>query len=245
MRVTLIAWTTFQMPERALDTAFGNRVHDSWLNDGREASADVLAEMAGRLCYDSYNLPNPGTATNATYLGNIIRQRHFSVLEHATASFLIEDVSRSLLMEMRTHRLASYSARSTRYVDEADATFITPPVLRTLLELPASEQGVKPGELAQEVNALMEHSTSLYTETYEALLEKGYSPKQAREAAREVLPGGTGTEFVMTANHHAWREILQKRIAPGAAAEIQEVSREILKILTKLAPSTYQDIECP
>lgn len=238
-----MGWTNFRMPERALDTKYGRRDHNEWLDGAQTSSADRISEFPGRLCYDSFQLPNTSTATNRGYLANIIAQRHFSVMEHSSATFLIEDVSRSLLMEMRTHRHASFSARSTRYVDESDAAFVMPPALRGFVDdhLDSGDTHTVSGD----VESLMEHATQLYESIAAFLVRQGATRKEAREAAREVLPGGTTTEFVMTANHHAWREILQKRLASGAAQEIRELSEELLDQLTQLAPNIYQDIKCP
>ena len=40
---------------------------------------------------------------------------HYSVLEHASLTFLIKGTSRAVLQELARHRIASYSVRSTRY----------------------------------------------------------------------------------------------------------------------------------
>lgn len=71
--------------------------HDEEIGAVKEA--DELAELAGRLCYRSWSRPNPATATNDGYLRNIIEQQHFSVLEHASATFYVGGVSRSLSHE--------------------------------------------------------------------------------------------------------------------------------------------------
>lgn len=82
---------------------------DEWV-----ANADELGEMAGRLCYKSWKRPNPVTANNKGYIGNIIAQQHFSVLEHASATFWISGVSRSLTHELVRHRHLSFSAEEDR-----------------------------------------------------------------------------------------------------------------------------------
>ena len=51
-----------------------------------ETDADggqALAEFAGRACYQSWDKPNPATATNQGYLRHILEVGHLSVLEHA------------------------------------------------------------------------------------------------------------------------------------------------------------------
>lgn len=85
-----------------------------WSTDAEGGQA--LAEFAGRACYQSWDKPNPATATNAGYLANILKVGHFSVLEHGTATFYLTGVPRSLTHEFIRHRHFSYSQLSQRYV---------------------------------------------------------------------------------------------------------------------------------
>ena len=78
-----------------------------WATDADGGQA--LAEFAGRACYQSWNKPNPATATNAGYLRHILEVGHLSVLEHGTATFYLTGVSRSLTHELIRHRHFSYS----------------------------------------------------------------------------------------------------------------------------------------
>lgn len=243
MKVTLIGWTNFSMPDRFADTEFDDRMYQEWRVMDDDRHADILAEAAGRLCYDSFNLPNPDTATNQGYLANILRAEHLSVLEHATATFLVEGVSRSLLMEFRTHRHLSFSARSTRYMDESESGYVVPPALRSHLTDVIAPVADKDFTLQFVLDTLWDHAQDVYTDVFNLLVHNGSTRKEAREAAREFLSGATETEFVVTGNHHAWRDVLKKRLAPGAAAEIRELSAEILRQLKDLAPNTYQDFE--
>src|SRR5215471_14320995 len=89
----------------------------SWQTD-TEVGAEVLAEMAGRVCYMSYG---KGRKTNAEFLGHIVDVGHGSVLEHGVWSFLITGVSRSFTHELIRHRHFSYSQLSQRYVDESES----------------------------------------------------------------------------------------------------------------------------
>lgn len=243
MKVTLIAATEAYPPARLDNTRMWDRVRQSTSTGIRDADdADLVAEIAGRLCYDSFHLPSEKTSSNQGYLANIIHQRHFSVMEHASATFLVEGVSRSLLMELRTHRHASFSARSTRYVDESQAPFVVPPALQAYMDAQADPHDGMGITVGEELASIMEHAVNLYATIFEYLISEGATRKEAREAAREVLPGMTTTEFVVTANHHAWRDILSKRLAPGAAKEIRALSEEILRQLKYLAPNIYQDM---
>ncbi|MEE2040110.1 FAD-dependent thymidylate synthase [Nocardiopsis sp. CT-R113] len=192
--------------------------------------AEHLAEFAGRSCYLSWERPNPATAHTSDYLANIIRQGHLSVLEHATATFYITGVSRSLTHELIRHRLLSYSQVSQRFVDFSHAELITPPAAR----------GDRAAwEILEDVTAF---SRDAYRKLVDLFTERGYGRKQAREAARAVLPGGTATAIVVTGNHRAWREMIAKRNAPGADAEIRELAQELLRRLSGLAPAIYADM---
>lgn len=204
--------------------------------------ADELAEAAGRLCYKSYDRPNPATAANADYIANILKQHHFSVLEHGSVTFYVSGVSRNLLVELERHRHLSFSVVSQRYVSQADRFtnlgYIQPPAF---YGLDVSQRS----ELQGELNHVVISADAAYERISEILTEAGLKKKQVREAARSVLPGCVETEFLVTGNHRTWREILQKRMTPQADAEIYELARALYHELRVFAPNTYQDITDP
>jgi thymidylate synthase (FAD) len=205
-----------------------------WVEPGEGlTSPDRLAEFGGRLCYESWHRPNPETVTNVGYLANIIKQQHFSVLEHASASFYVAEVSRSLSHELVRHRHLSISQLSQRFVDESEANFITPPAV----------DRVGDEVIATEMQGVGSQLRKLYAEIVENLSIKGLTRKQAREAARAVLPNATETKFLVTGNMRAWREVIAKRNSPHADAEIQLFAAEVLRQLKKIAPNTFQDMQ--
>ena len=225
MIVRLIASTAFE--SSAATTATGYKHHTYGVKE-----ADELAELAGRVCYQSFTRPNPDTAENAGYLANILKQQHESVLEHASATFYVAEVSRSLLAEITRHRHLSFSVMSQRFVDEGSATFITPPAI-------FKEQS----EPIQLYLAATAGVRDFYDSIVKYLMKAGYTRKQAREAARSVLPNAVETKFVVTGNMRAWRDVLKKRISTAADAEMQLFAREIFKILKEIAPNTFQDFD--
>lgn len=192
-------------------------------------SPDALAEHAGRVCYQSFHKPNPATADNDTYLANILRQQHYSVLEHASVTFYIQDVSRSLTHELVRHRHFSFSQLSQRYVEPTADGYVVPPALRNL------------GSARLSLQHAWEAGIHAHRAVFLELRASGYTKKQAAEAARAFLPGCAATEIVVSGNLRAWREFLQKRLSPHADAEIQELAKEILRQLKELAPNTFQD----
>ncbi|MGH3977398.1 MAG: FAD-dependent thymidylate synthase, partial [Pseudonocardiaceae bacterium] len=67
--------------------------------------------------------------------------------------------------------------------------------------------------------------------------------KQARQAARSVLPNATETRIVVTGNYRAWRHFLAMRATEHADVEIRELAVEILRQLHKVAPNVFGDFE--
>jgi thymidylate synthase (FAD) len=201
------------------------------LDQQEESDEDFLAEFAGRACYQSWNRPNPKTATNKSYLAHILEVGHYSVLEHASATFYVEGVSRSLTHELVRHRHLSYSQLSQRYVKPADDGFwVQPPNV--------------PHDLWAAVAPVLGHAVSnVYNALVAELENRGtLSKKQIREAARAVLPNCTETKIVVTGNMRAWRDMLQKRWHVAADAEICEFAGMILDQLRSIAPNTFQDV---
>ena len=191
---------------------------------------DTLAEFAGRACYRAERKPNPATRANKDYLANIIRQQHTSVLEHASASFYITGVSRALLAEITRHRHLSFSVQSQRFVDESEANIVVPPAIRD------NDGAVM---ILEEV---MDDVAPAYQDLVTYLVDKGLPRKQAREAARAVLPNMTEVRMVVTGNMRAWRDTLVRRLAPGADAEMREVADLICTELEAIAPHSMQGV---
>lgn len=196
---------------------------------------DELFELAGRNCYWSWNRPNPDTATNHGYMKNIITQNHFSVMEHGSVTFYATGVSRSLLAELTRHRHLSFSVVSQRYVDANDLTFVIPPIV---FDLPPSDQSWTVVDLEQHWFSNLD----VYNQLVELFIEHGYKRKQAREAARAVLPNMTDSPMVVTGNIRAWRDVLSKRYHIAADKEIQLFATQVLGHLRVLAPNSVQDI---
>jgi thymidylate synthase (FAD) len=179
-------------------------------------------------------MPNPGTSDAEGYISNIISQGHFSVLEHASATFYLEEVSRNLTHELVRHRHLSYSELSQRFVDMGDSTWVVPPALRQ--ELP-----VIPLYKFLDGQSSENHPLDLYNDVVTHLLAFGKTRKQAREAARYYLPSGMETKMVVTGNMRAWRDVLHKRYSVHADAEIREFATLVLAELRKIAPASFQD----
>ncbi len=200
--------------------------------DGGEA----LAEFAGRACYQSWKKPNPATATNAGYLRHILEVGHLSVLEHGSVSFYITGVSRSLTHELVRHRHFSYSQLSQRYVPERDAAMVEPAVIAADPELHAKFVAAAEASVAAYADLL-----SGLEERFAGVESVTARRKQARQAARAVLPNATETRIIVTGNYRAWRHFIAMRAAEAADVEIRSLAIECLRQLQKIASNVFAD----
>lgn len=222
-QVRIIAWTQFEAPEDV-----------PWSTDADGGQA--LAEFAGRACYQSWKKPNPATATNAGYLAHILEVGHLSVLEHGSVTFYLSGVSRSFTHELIRHRHFSYSQLSQRYVPGRDAAMVEPEVIaadpdlhKTFVE--AAEASVRA------YNELLEGLEAKFADEPNGTLRR----KQARQAARAVLPNAAETRIVVTGNYRAWRHFIALRATEAADVEIREVAVECLRQLQRVAPNVFAD----
>ncbi|WP_211215986.1 FAD-dependent thymidylate synthase [Catelliglobosispora koreensis] len=224
-KVQLIAWTQFAPPADV-----------PWSTDAEGGQA--LAEFAGRACYQSWSKPNPATATNASYIKHILEVGHLSVLEHGSATFYFSGVSRSFTHELIRHRHFSYSQLSQRYVPERDAAMVEPEVIAEDPEL--HKKFVEASEAAvRAYNELLEGLEAKFSDVANATLRR----KQARQAARAILPNATETRIVVTGNYRAWRHFIAMRATEHADVEIRALAVECLRQLQGLAPSVFGDFE--
>ncbi len=179
-----------------------------------------------------------GRTTNESYLANILRVKHGSVLEHAVWSLLIEGVSRALTHELVRHRAGfGFSQLSQRYVDESNIAFVLPPEIRE--GSPAYEAWVGACEEGLEAyRSLLEELGRQIGDEGSATMRK----KRARQAARSVLPNAAETKLVMTGNARSWRHFVEMRGGYGADVEIRRLAVAILRLLRDEAPNIFGDM---
>lgn len=177
--------------------------------------AERLIEEAGRRCYATEDR----TGTVPGWIQKRIQEGHETILEHATATFLIR-CSRAASHELVRHRIASYSQRSQRYVREREPRFITPPELL--------------GDAVICFHDAMKDAWGCYG----LLLEAGVKP----EIARYVLPNACETQIEMTMNFRELRHFIKLRTSPRALPEMRAVAGEVKRIMKEVAPEVFADI---
>jgi thymidylate synthase (FAD) len=115
---------------------------------------------------------------------------------------------------------------------------------------------VEPDAIAAdpELHALFEEAASNAVKAYEELLaglQKRFADvpnatlrrKQARQAARAVLPNATETRVVVTGNYRAWRHFIAMRATEHADVEIRALAIECLRQLQREVPNVFGDFE--
>lgn len=225
LQVELIAATAFHAPTGV-----------EWEPDDTATDAEALVEFAGRACYESFDKPNPRTATNAAYLRHILEVGHAGLLEHATATLYIRGISRSATHELVRHRHFSFSQLSQRFVHPEQASVVLP------------EPIARDEQLTRLLLSAVDESRFVYEELLHALEEKLEDEpnallrkKQARQAARAILPNATESRIVVTGNYRTWRQFIAARATEHADTELRAVAVACLRLLSQQAPVLFDD----
>ena len=192
-----------------------------------------MIEKAGRVCYKSESKITDQSSRK--FIQSIIKSGHESVIEHSSITVKII-CDRGVTHEIVRHRLASYSQESTRYCNySGGVTFIIPPWVN-----------IEPGEYKYDEplhsgdNGAIIWAQSMWKAEadYQALLNRGWTPQQARS----VLPNSLKTEIVMTCNLREWRHFFKLRTAKQAHPQMREITIPMLAQFKILVPIIFDDI---
>lgn len=216
------------------------------------ADGDALAEVGGRICYDSFAAPRPGG--NKGYIAHIKEVGHGSVLEHPNFTFLLAGISRPCAQQITRHRAGfGFSMRSQRYVDESNGAIVIPPEYlapdaheeHNAFVSVCANQWAAYRELVERTTArIVSQTTGALFDGKELSREQRTEiRKRARQAARGALPLNTATALVITANARAWRHFVEERGSVHADIEIRGVAISVLLVLRRAAPNIFGDYE--
>lgn len=199
--------------------------------------AQLLVELAGRLCYESFEVglnPNITRIRGSTeaYLENILKKGDGSVIEHGTVSFAFLNVSRVLTHELVRHRVGvAISQESLRYVRLREIKMWLP------------------DELSEAHKEAMLQAAQQSEEAYRKLVDSVpwdempmTAKKRMTSALRRILPDGLATNIIWTANHRTLRWVIEMRTDPAAEVEIRMLFDEVAKICKRDYPGLYQDL---
>lgn len=203
-------------------------------------SPEELVAMGARLCYSKADIASlcekVAKKDQAAFVEKLREMGHESVFEHASFTFGIEGVSRTLLAQITRHRMASFSVQSQRYVAMRDGfAYVTPPRIVALGE-----------EAVKRYDNQMAQMARWYTDWMDALGE------DSAEDARFVLPGACETRLMVTMNVRELRHFFSLRCCRRAQWEIRALADEMLRLCYQVAPVLFADAgpgcvsgECP
>ncbi|MFE2110461.1 FAD-dependent thymidylate synthase [Kitasatospora sp. NPDC059463] len=210
--------------------------------DNPPNDAETLAEIAGRMCYRSWE---PGLNPNVTrvrtdqaaYLRNVLASAHGSVLEHANFTFVLKNVSRVLTHELVRHRAGTaVSQESLRFLRLDELPFWFPDWAKDDPELME-----RTGRALRELEELQ-----LWMARHFGLDREGvpFAEKKHRTSfMRRFAPEGVGTSLVWTANVRTLRHVIESRTAPEAEEEIRLVFHRVGELMRAEAPTLFGDYE--
>lgn len=210
-----------------------------WMCPIPASDGELLVEVAGRTCYKSFGTELNKNLTKVRgdhfeYIGNILKTHHGSVLEHATTSVGLVNVSRIFTHELVRHRAGcAYSQESMRFVRMDDIGMFIPSCIQN--DPQARRMFLEAVLLAETAyDGLVK-----YMITDDMPFDK---KKEITSAIRRIAPSGHSTNIVVTANHRAWRHLIELRTAPGAEEEIRIVFHQIANLFYNRYPAFYQDM---
>lgn len=206
-----------------------------------------VVAAAAKLCYSDVHiddlLDGLTPEKSRAFLEKLAGMGHESPTEHASFTFAIEGVSRSLLAQITRHRIASYSVQSQRYVRLDAFEYVTPPEL------------ARDADAAAAFDAEMERQAGEYRRVA-ALLKDGHirrltqqgmpereaarkAEKMAIEDARFVLPNACATKMVVTMNARSLNNFFRHRCCQRAQWEIRALAEEMLRLVRGVAPALF------
>lgn len=213
-----------------------------WHTDAK-TDGERLIEAAGRMCYRSWA---PGLNPNVTkvregnkeYIGNILKQKHGSVLEHVNTTWAFLNVSRVFTHELVRHRAGTaISQESLRYVRLEDIPFAY------TAELPEEICDPLLGEMEQVQRDLAQH---FQLDSLDASFSGGHPKdfaykKRKTSAMRRLAPLGLATNMIWTCNMRELRHVITLRTDSSAEEEIRKVIGMLADIAIPRYPAIFQD----
>ena len=225
-------------------------------------NAEALIALCGKRCYNSFEVGlNPNVTKiredMAAYLTNVLSSGHGSVLEHATWTFAIENVSRVFTGEMNRHRAGvAISEGSMRYIRFDDVGYTTPgiispenDILAGLLTADMTEEEVREAKAAtrQIFDAAFNRMEAMnvdLTKIWKLDELKAFSAKKVLTSMfRRIIGMGISTGGVWTMNARSLRHIIAMRASIHAEEEIFHVFDRIATMMAHDEPLLFGDFE--
>jgi len=211
----------------------------------RLPDSSQLCKISGQVCYMSFGPRRTRNENAAAYFERLTSAGHGSVLEHASFSFLLYGISRSVTHELVRHRAGvGFSQTSQRYVSGNVLRFVERPEyqgdeeLHWLFEERADRAAAEYAGMAERLLGRQEGGDSMLTADY-----KTEARKKVQQTARSLLPNETEAPMVFTGNVRALRHIVEMRADAHAESEIRTLALRLFLCLVTADPILFGDYE--
>jgi len=208
----------------------------------RLPDSSQLCKTAGQLCYASFGPRRTTNENAAAYFERLTSAGHGSVLEHASFSFLLYGISRSVTHELVRHRHLNFSQISQRYVSGSVLRFVErseyaeDPELHRLFEERADQAAEEYEAMAGRLLERQERGVALLDAEY-----KTDARKKVQQTARSLLPNETEAPMVCTGNVRALRHVVEMRADEHAESEIRNLTVRMFLCLATADPILFGD----
>ena len=193
-----------------------------------------VCALAARTCYSALPLDEllaKVEKDQSDFLRGVIRSGHHSVLEHASFTFYVSDVSRALLAQITRHRIASFSVQSQRYVSlDKGFDYVVPPRIAAL---------------GPEAEAKYKQQMDQMADWYRDWQDAFDGDPGANEDARFVLPNACATRLTMTMNARELLHFFSLRCCNRAQWEIRALADAMLQLCRQAAPVLFERCGAP
>lgn len=211
-----------------------------WSTDAPTGSEKIV-EVLGRACYRSFK---PGLNPNVTkvregnesYIKNIVKVSHGSLLEHGTDTYALFNVSRVVTHQTVRHRVGTAFAQESGHYVRVEGIkswfpkyFEEHPKRDELFELYKTRYEIL--EQAQlDLARILDVDNLQFSER-----------KRATTAMRRLVPDGIATMLGMSANHRTWRWLIERRTSADNDEEIRIVFFDVYKQQAARYEHLYHD----
>lgn len=209
---------------------------------------EQVVAAAAKLCYSNVGVDDLLAGLTPEKSRNFVRMLasmgHESPIEHASFTFAIEGVSRSLLAQITRHRIASFSVQSQRYVRMDGFSHVTPPEIAACPEA----EGAFADAMRQEDENYHRIAGILKEGHIRRLMAGGLTEAEAAkkaeklaiEDARFVLPNACDTKMIVTMNARSLHNFFKHRCCSRAQWEIRALAKEMLRQVLAVAPALFE-----
>ena len=202
---------------------------------------EAVISSAAKLCYsnasiDDLMLKSEDAEKRKEYIDMLMSIGHESPIEHVTFTFGIEGISRACSLQLVRHRIASYSQKSQRYVNETQFEYVTPEAIKN--NTISNDIYKETMELLQSRYDIIR--SALISDYVKNGMDRKAAEKKANEDARMVLPNACCTSIIVTMNVRSLFNFFKHRCCNRAQWEIRAVAMEMWHQCMDVAPNIFK-----